>query len=376
MHPRRKHARRPNTRRQIIEASENHNHKQYGTQFHRVNLISSNGRPQPARLPKIVSTYPKSGLPARTAKSASIRVPHLRDGFIVAKVDIRAEARTLPTQPPPSKSAKADPPATPTPSTPRHSPAHNRKAHSSVHPESAAPAAAAPLPPTPPAAQQKSPLPRSPSHKPRESSPLPVPSPESACQTAAPPTSLIPVVRLQRSAPTPPSPQRSGSRAKISSLNSACRRNRRRMHNRIQLLHATTLQTQSAPAPPDPAAHRPSPRHAPKWATIAAYTACPGSINSRPIASADNTCAPCPANSRAAVDFPLPSPPVKPTRSIAFSPCPQQARAAALPPSPCSASASQSSARPRLREQAYTPPQPQTPPDEYPPPPPTRAWQT
>lgn len=57
----------------------------------------------------------------------------------------------------------------------------------------------------------------------------------------------------------------------------------------------------------------------------------PGSINSRPMASDCSTCAPCAANNRAAVDLPLPNPPVRPTRSMAAIVSPWRFRGATSP---------------------------------------------
>ena len=122
----------------------------------------------------------------------------------------------------------------------------------------------------------------------------------------------------RRSAPTPPSPPHRDRALTTSAINSACRANHRGMHDRVQLLDRCPPQTRSAPAPPDRGSRPPPPPLAQNVRQSRAYTACPGCIISRPISSAEKTYAPCAANICAMVDFPLPSPPVSPTRSTAL----------------------------------------------------------
>ena len=152
-------------------------------------------------------------------------------------------------------------------------------------------------------------------------------------------------------------------------------RNHRWMHDRVQLLDAPVGKRNPAPARCGPALHRAarhpgrSARRSPRRPAAPAPSA---RARSRPTAARARRAR---RNNLAAVDFPLPSPPVRPTRSMALLLSPWRCRAATSPPSPYSASASRSSARPRRREPACTLRHSQTPRDGCPPPRPIRAWQ-
>jgi hypothetical protein len=120
--------------------------------------------------------------------------------------------------------------------------------------------------------------------------------------------------------------------------------NHRRMHNRIQLLHAAIRRKRALPAAPGSAFRLHPPLPDQTRARSPRKQRWPGSISARPISSASITSAPKFAQKTACtVLLPLPNPPVRPTRKHTLT-----APAASLPRAPCWPSASRSSADPRL----------------------------